>query len=337
LHARGLVDAAEHPLRAALDLSVAAPPELRLVAELRLADNYLFRSRFDEAEAILCSVVEECRQQGNLRTEATALSDLCRVCRERGDRHGARKYSQQGLELARKIGNRRLEGRLLGNLANQLHALGDLEAALGQLKQALAMLLESGDRATYALFLGNLGVLSAELGDHAAERSCFEQAAEEHRRLGARHALAITLSNLSSWHAQHGSALDACRCGLEAVELFGEIGDPVWLSWALTNLATGELKAGRLAAAEARFAESLGCLHEGTAARHTESLLLWARARLERPEMAEARNPATHAMLARAAAAIPALGEPLASELRSELEGLLQRQQAGESQAASLD
>jgi hypothetical protein len=73
--------------------------------------------RFDRAQACFEEMLAIWREIGDLEGEASALSLLARLARDRGDRKRERRFLEESLLLARKLGNSIREARCLHALS----------------------------------------------------------------------------------------------------------------------------------------------------------------------------------------------------------------------------
>ena len=102
------------------------------------------------------------RELGDLRGEASVLSNLGTSYRALGRIEEAVAAYKRALLVYRELGDLRGEGTVVGNLGIAFRGLGQIEEAKGAYERALAIDRELGDRRGEAFDAWNLGLLYEE-------------------------------------------------------------------------------------------------------------------------------------------------------------------------------
>ena len=117
-----------------------------------------------------------CREIGNRRDEAVALSNLGNVLLGLGDSAQARSYLKEGLRIARAVGARFVEPHLLHHLAELELQRGNAASAREYGQAALAMAQAMQDRSSESVCALALAEAELELGNLPAALVGYERA-----------------------------------------------------------------------------------------------------------------------------------------------------------------
>lgn len=191
----------------------------------RYADLLRLEGDGRPAREALEEALAGCRERGDTRAEALALTRLGRLLRETGAQDAARLLLEESLTLHQRVGNRRAEGTTRGDLGNIAMAEGRLEDATRELERALSLHREVGDRVSEGVTLSNLGNLAFRQGRPELSRARFQAAIVVHREVGHRRAEGIALGNLGVIHRELGELVEARACNETALELHREVGN----------------------------------------------------------------------------------------------------------------
>src|SRR5262249_31634025 len=107
---------------------------------------------------------------------AAALSSLALTENWAGDYQAARRYAEQGLELARQLGNRAMQERASHRLGVGLCNLGDFAPAAAVLNDSGAPHRARGDDETLPMVLNDLAWLLMRQGDLTAAARAADEA-----------------------------------------------------------------------------------------------------------------------------------------------------------------
>ena len=117
-----------------------------------------------------------CREIGNRRDEAVALSNLGNVLVGLGDSARARSYLEEGLRIARAVGARFVEPHLLHHMAELELQLGNAAAAREYGQAALTMSQAMQDRSSESVCALALAEAELRLGNPTAAQAGYERA-----------------------------------------------------------------------------------------------------------------------------------------------------------------
>ncbi|SFW76101.1 tetratricopeptide repeat protein [Amycolatopsis australiensis] len=198
--------------------------EARLRAQLGFA--YAKLHRYEEAVTQNLAALRLGEQVGDEQTRATALSQLGRAARGRGDLNGALGFYRQAVALQAQLGNdrgvalgRRRCGEVMAKQGRTAEAIVELEAAANSMA-------ELGDANQHARALMTLASIRVRDGDYAVARRMLSAGLEAVRRLGSPYYTAELLAALGRLELDRGHDKEARHHFAEARELYAAIGDP---------------------------------------------------------------------------------------------------------------
>ncbi|SDQ25649.1 Tetratricopeptide repeat-containing protein [Actinopolyspora saharensis] len=216
-HYRDWIDSHHLGIRAAARLGHHRA-EARLRCQLGFA--HLDLEQFD-AVLELCTpalrLAETCLDRSGI---STALSQLAKAARGRGDHELSLRYFRRALRLDENTGNRRgiaLRCRRIGTLLAETGNHG--EAAIN-LDRALALLTELADHRGRARALTDRGDLHIRRGELAAAETCLTEALAVMRESGSPAYQADVLGELGELATRRGEITTALRHWREAERLY---------------------------------------------------------------------------------------------------------------------
>ncbi len=202
-----------------------------IATRMGLAEAYGDEGRFDEANAILDSVVADDSNHprawfllgkyaiqsgdsrraiddylvrdlviqnrlGNDQGRADALNAMGIAYNRLGQLDTARKNYEQAAELRGKVGDKRGMATSLNNLARIEMISGNFDAARASLERAKQLSVELGDQAGLAAFTNTVGSLEEEAGNYAGALTEYRDALKIREALGDRRALTESYNNV---------------------------------------------------------------------------------------------------------------------------------------------
>jgi len=183
---------------------------------------------------------------GDTEGEAYALVYLQGVYYDLGDIGKAREYAQQALELSRTDRRQAVEGSALYNLARIDKLRGDLETALKSFEENLAVVRRLGGRESeVARVLQALGSVYFDLGDLDQALSYFQQSLEASVKLKDLELQARLKNHIGLVLYLRGDRQEALRKYGEALALSTTSGFASVTGLVQTNLGTAKVDLGR--------------------------------------------------------------------------------------------
>ncbi|MBN6037830.1 tetratricopeptide repeat protein [Amycolatopsis sp. 195334CR] len=198
--------------------------EARLHSQLGFALAQL--RRYDESIAENEVALSLATEHGHEPSVATALAQLGRCARGKGELPEALDYYRRAAELQESLGITRGVALCRRRAGDVLAKLGRYDEAEGELRAAAGLMRELGDRNQYARALMVLGAAQRQRGELAESADVLEEALRVVRDLGSPYYLAEVLAELGDL-AQAGADPAAARAYLtEAKENYLIAGDP---------------------------------------------------------------------------------------------------------------
>ena len=306
-------------LRRAAQYWLAAGRESPSLEPERNAHRYLLEAGdFEAADDVVVEWAEYLQRWGlyellgrwlghSVRTttgerRSRALMTLGGLRQRQSDYSGARRYTEQALELAQAAGNpRRMAGIMLqlGQL-HEAHAefeqaadiyrsalatfedlgvrtgvfaclhglatvrlrLGDYDQARNLEERALAIAREAEDARDTAASLHSLGLLHEQQAEYEPARDLYEQSLALKREVGDRAGMANTLHQLARVHAIHGEYERARDLEQRSLALRRELGDRAGMAASLLSLGTLHMNQGEFGRARDLCQQSLAIAQE---------------------------------------------------------------------------
>jgi len=205
---------------------------------------------------LLAEVLEESRDAGDLRGEASACTYLGRIATRVGEFEQACEYHEREIALARELDNRWAEGLAMRYLATAHQHLGRHRDSLDGYQKSLAILREVGDQRGVAGTIGSIARVLTALGRLDEAREQFEVVVEAFRELGDRAGECTALGALGVVQRDRGHYAEARAALEEGMNLGREAGFRPAQAAALDSLGFLALDEGKLEEAAGRFAES---------------------------------------------------------------------------------
>ena len=141
-----------------------------------------------------------------------------------GNYAAARSWFEQSLRVCRELGDARETAGALSNLADVVNAQGDHTQARSLLEEALSILRELGDWIGVAWSLNHLGDVARDRGDLAEARRLYQEGADTFRRLGERWGMARSSTDLGYLACDQDDSATAHSLFEEALAIFLELG-----------------------------------------------------------------------------------------------------------------
>ena len=231
----------------------AAAPRRQMIGATLLREE----GKFAESIASFDAAAESALALGQRSMAMTARRDAAFVMTNLGEHARAVSQLTGLLEESKQLGDPRAEASTLDVLSIAQQRAGDLEAAEVSAKAALQACLETGDIGGEASARNNLGMLLARSGRTADAQEQWEKALALFERGGDRRGEATTRSNLAILYARAGRVDAAREANEAALVAFREVDATLDVARLQFNLGVQDRRAGRIVAAEARFRESL--------------------------------------------------------------------------------
>jgi predicted ATPase/DNA-binding SARP family transcriptional activator len=205
-------------LRAALDWSAAAEPDLCLALAVALGSFWEFRGHVAEGDQRLAgALLGAPAADASLRTRGYLRSGV--FARMRGDLDSAADRLETALEVARSVNDRVAVGKALRNIGIIAKDRGDYQRAVDLQQGARRLSLELGDWLGVSTSLINLADASLARGDDRAARDYARESADLARTHRHDMRLVTSLLNLGLAHLKLGMGRDAAIAYDEALEL----------------------------------------------------------------------------------------------------------------------
>ena len=231
-----------------------------------LTSFFLMRSYWLAWDHVQQVVLTACRQAGNRRGEAAALTAIgYAMSAERLNDHpdDGQAMLSRAIEIFQGLGDRRGEAKALHALAELLKRIGifqaptALQAAIGYTTQSLRLGELLGDASLQADALLTLGSAYRYLGQPAEATPALEEARRLTLLLGARHGQAMTLWHLAMAARDAGNPRDASALLEQSLELVRELEDRRGQARLLLDLGQVRTDEGRLEEADELLAAAL--------------------------------------------------------------------------------
>ena len=164
------------------------------------------------ARSRLEASAEICRELGDKRGLAYALSFLSLVLTHQGDLASARPPAEEGVRLFREDGGDRWGlGIALTNMGVVLEAQADYELAISLFEESAAIFRKLGDRWPLSIPLRHLGIVASRQGDHARAEALYRESLATLRELGERWLISLCLEELAGAASAQGEYDRAAR------------------------------------------------------------------------------------------------------------------------------
>ncbi len=163
------------------------------------------RSRLEESAGI-------CREIGDRRGLASALSFMSLVMAHQGDPAEARPLAEEGVRLFREDGGDRWGLAIaLTNMGVVAEAQADYELAIPLFEQSAAILRELGDKWPLSLPLRHLGIVTSRQGDYVRAERLYKESLASLRELGEKWLISLCLEELAGVACAQGQHARAAR------------------------------------------------------------------------------------------------------------------------------
>ncbi len=279
---RGDLNLAEEAYRDALRLYLqTGQKQGGVLARIGLSRIQVLRGRPVDAETMMESTLEACREGGYLREEVLVRRDLGDLLRTAGDWEGAITTYRRALEVALPLGEDSEHAIQIGRRIGLAHLrLGDRESASEEFSRALITARKVGERYEEAVLQCSLGMVAGIEGNWTRFDSMFGQGIDMLRRMGER----IELGKALVRHVRIGmlhEGLETTDLQLEVAEarrIFLEAGVPLWLGKARIEEARLLNETGEQTKVEHSLAEAERIFTELHDTRHMDQVDLIRRA-----------------------------------------------------------
>jgi non-specific serine/threonine protein kinase len=163
------------------------------------------RSRLEESAGI-------CREIGDRRGLAYALSFLSLVMAHQGVPAEARPLAEEGVRLFREDGGDRWGLAIaLTNMGVVAEAQADYELAIPLFEESATILRELGDRWPLSIPLRHLGIVAYRHGDHLRAEGLYKESLASLRELGEKWLISLCLEELAGVACAQGKHARAAR------------------------------------------------------------------------------------------------------------------------------
>ena len=231
-------------LRAALDWSLTADPEVGLRIAVSLGRYWLVRGHLPEARNYLSRLFA---LDPSPELRALALRGMATIAADLGEWDDAERYAEERGRLCRELGDEEGANRALQNVGHVAERRGDLDRANAVYQEVLAKARELG--VDVGIPLRGLADVARKQGRFSDAEALYEEALAPFESVGDDAWVAFACVGLAAVHIHQGR-LDMARAPLRrALSLMVSLRSPVGISFALDVAA--------LAATDARSAARL--------------------------------------------------------------------------------
>ena len=172
-----------------------------------LAAGYMAYSNFDDNQAT--ERAEECltlcRELGEMKYAADALSFLGLMSCEQGDFGQAARLTEESLSLRQKLGDMRGIAVAIDNMAMIAEFQSDYERAAPLYQESLDLFKQIGDKSMIGDALRGLGNVALERGDYARAREFHQEHLALSREIGSINSIAVSLTMLGNVELYQGN------------------------------------------------------------------------------------------------------------------------------------
>jgi len=247
----------EELLVAAEPIATALPASVRAAALYGMGVLAWAQGDYDRTTTLCADSLALCRDLGDRRGIACALTTLGNVAISRGDYTRARALHEEGLGHRRALGDTWGMALSLHNLGNVATAQGDYARAAALHEESLALRRGLGDAAGIAASLGSLASVATTQGGYARATALSEEGLAVARELGDKRLSADALTDQGRLALARGDAARALVLVEEGLALYRRLGDQWGIARALAALGRGALARGDTARARAVYEEGL--------------------------------------------------------------------------------
>ena len=233
-----------------------------------LADLYVARYRFAEANSCLEQSLVAFRETGNRLGELQSLSAQGGIDRRQGRFGDAVVRLEQSLSGFRELGWQSGEAEVLFDLGEVHREQGRLDVAVVCVEQSLILMRAVGDRIWEAPILRSLGLTLCSQGRFGEAIACLEQSLALTRASGDQHGEGYVLQSLGEVRRMQGCLEDAGSCLEQSLALACATGDQAAEAYALCTL-------GDVRRQQSRLEETAGCLERSLATFHDIGFRAW--------------------------------------------------------------
>jgi ATP/maltotriose-dependent transcriptional regulator MalT len=230
------LDEEQGNIRLALDWSLTERPDDALRLAAAVGPYWNMRCHIEEGVGWLDRALEV--RTSTLHARPSALLARARIRTRHGDYAGARRDTEESLELGRRLQlGPGITSAALNVLAVLSGVAGDLGEADSYQQQALEVALEGGDHQRVVYSLNNLALLASARGDHEGARVRLEEAVAEARAIGDSFITAQIIDSLALVTFRLGAHADARRTYLESLAIALEFEDTFTIANGLEGVA----------------------------------------------------------------------------------------------------
>jgi predicted ATPase/class 3 adenylate cyclase/Tfp pilus assembly protein PilF len=223
-----------------------------------------YQGDYTVARTLLEESVSICREVGDRRLLADAVSNLGHASNAQSDYAAARTYYEQSLALRQEFGTDRDIALSYRSLADVAANQGDCETARSLYEESLSICRRLEDAHSIAWVAGCLGDLARRQSDYRAARSLHEESLKIFRGLNDMQCLPRALCGLAKLACCQGDYGAACSLYEESLAIRRELGAKRGVAECLEGLAEAAGsreewdRAARLLAAAAALREAVG-------------------------------------------------------------------------------
>jgi len=217
---------------------------------------------------------------------ARALSAVGKLALYQGDPDGAEPLFREGLALCRELGDQRRSASALTNLAFVAIARGQYADAEPLFEECATLARTLADAHLLAVILGNLGIIVRARGDRDRAAALSAEALRLAREVGDRVLTSQVLSYMGRAECRDGNLQPADACIVESLGIARDLADPDAAAEALEGYAElavakrAPKRAATTLGAAARLREAIGLPTPADEERELERVAAAARAAL---------------------------------------------------------
>ncbi|PTH86557.1 hypothetical protein C9J60_20195 [Streptomyces sp. A244] len=253
------LEAERHPLVAAALWAHGADDDETCVALAVPVSKFLMEMRYlEDAGWVLSAGIRSSRRRGDSFREASLLSSLGVVLRDKRKLRRSVRAHRRAIEICRKLNKRKPLAGALNNLGLSLHEQRKFARAVSAHTEAAQLFERTGDRCGMAGALSNTGETLIELGRAEEAARALRKAAKIFRKQGDLRGYAQALGGLARAMRDDGRAERAVELHRRALGMADGLLIPHERAVELSNFAGTLTAAGEFEAALTAQQEALG-------------------------------------------------------------------------------
>jgi predicted ATPase/DNA-binding SARP family transcriptional activator len=212
-------------------------------------------ARYDQAEAILNTVIPDLRKHQSLWDLRIALAALGGIVYARGEYRRAQEIFQEVFDLALETNGDPVI--ILLRLSDIATVLGEYEKARDIMEKALSLLKDGGGQQSRMRFMLTLGDIHCKLGNYAEAQANFQEALDISQKLKAENSGGVAQVSLGRVAYRAGQFAQARAYCMASIEIFSRIHSTWGHAFALIHLGKATKALGSYAEAARYYREAL--------------------------------------------------------------------------------